>query len=89
MKVLVCLTFAIMISSVVSDGTLDINSDACTVYTDKFGTAAKNGKGTTKLAFSGTVNFVPGSADATVKFAYSDDVLFNNSTFFGLVTEDG
>lgn len=43
MKLLVCLAFAIMISSVVCDGTLDINSDACTVYTDKFGAARANG----------------------------------------------
>jgi len=80
----------LLIVVISANGTMSPNSLSCDVFTGKFGTTnSANGVGTTKLAFGGEVNIVNGSADALVKFRYSDDDFYNNSTFFGLVTEDG
>jgi hypothetical protein len=81
---------ALLLAVISAKGSLSINSFSCDVFTGKFGTTnSTNGVGTTKLSFGGEVNIVNGSADALIKFRYSDDDYYNNSTFFGLVTEDG
>ena len=90
MKMYSVIGVALLLVVVSTKGTMSINSLSCDVFTGKFGTTnSANGVGTTKLAFGGEVNIVTGSADAIVKFRYSDDDFYNNSTFFGLVTEDG
>lgn len=81
---------AVLFTMIYANGTMNINSLACDVFTGKFGTTnSADGTGTTKLAFGGNVSIADGSADAIVKFQYSDDDFYNNSTFYGLVTEDG
>ncbi|CAK68453.1 unnamed protein product (macronuclear) [Paramecium tetraurelia] len=69
---------------------LDINSENCNKYLQKFGTANNpDGTGATKLAFTGDIAFVSGSTDVKVNLRYSDVDLFNDATYFGLVQEDG
>lgn len=89
MNIFTFITLGIVISGVLAVGSLDINTEACDVYTGKFGTAISNGIGATKLSMSGVVSFTTGTADAVVKISYSDDKYFNDEKFFGLVTEDG
>ncbi|CAD8204227.1 unnamed protein product [Paramecium pentaurelia] len=62
----------------------------CNKYLEKFGTANNSdGSGATKLAFSGDVYFIPGTANLKVNLRYSDVDLFNDPKYFGLVQEDG
>ncbi|CAD8185193.1 unnamed protein product [Paramecium octaurelia] len=69
---------------------LDINSDSCRKYLQKFGAAdVPDGYGATKLSSSGDVKFVTGSNDVQVNLRYSDFDLFYDTTYFGLVQEDG
>ncbi|CAD8211799.1 unnamed protein product [Paramecium octaurelia] len=70
---------------------LSFNDPECSAkYLNKFGTANNaDGSGASKIAFTGDVSFVSGTANAKVNLRYSDVDLYNDPTYYGLVKEDG
>lgn len=69
---------------------LTVNDLGCNKYLEKFGTANNSdGSGASKIAFTGDVSFITGTANAKVNLRYSDVDLFNDPTYYGLVKEDG
>ncbi|CAD8125406.1 unnamed protein product [Paramecium sonneborni] len=81
--------FVLVMLMIVVGERLSINDPKCYKYFQKFGTANNpDGTGASLAAFTGDVQFV-NQADVKVTLRYSDEKLFNDPMYFGLVQEDG